>query len=67
MKEFRGRIASGGRIVIPAALRREYGLGEAQEVAFLRGERGLELRLVPQSMERAQEGRQMRNTGGQTR
>jgi AbrB family looped-hinge helix DNA binding protein len=55
MKEFRGRVSSGGRIVIPAALRREYGLAEGREVVFWRGETGLELLSPSQALKRAED------------
>jgi AbrB family transcriptional regulator (stage V sporulation protein T) len=56
MKEFiRSRITDAGRVVIPAELRREYGLDDGQEVVFCRGETGLELLTVPQALKRAQD------------
>lgn len=57
MKEFRGRVTSGGRIAIPAALRREYGLTVGQEVVFRRGEMGLELLSPLQPHERGNDTR----------
>jgi len=56
MKEFiRSRITDAGRVVIPAELRREYGLAEGQEVVFWRGRSGLELLSLPEALKRAQD------------
>ncbi len=56
MTEFiRSRITDAGRVVIPAELRREYGLSDGQEVVFCRGGAGLELLTVPQALKRAQD------------
>jgi len=56
MTEFiRSRITDAGRVVIPAELRREYGLNDGQEVVFCRGDAGLELLTVPQALKRAQD------------
>ena len=56
MKEFmRSRITDAGRVVIPAELRREYGLADGQEIVFWRGRGGLELLSLPEALKRAQD------------
>lgn len=56
MQEFiRSRITDAGRVVIPAELRRAYGIKDGQEVVFCRGETGIELLTVPQALKKAQD------------
>ncbi len=56
MKEvIRSRIADAGRVVIPAELRRQYGLSEGDEVVICPGADGIEILSPAAALKRAQE------------
>jgi AbrB family looped-hinge helix DNA binding protein len=56
MKEVvRARIADAGRVVIPAELRRQYGLSEGDEVVICAGADGIEILSPAAALKRAQD------------
>lgn len=50
----RGRVSSG-RVVLPAELRKEFGIDDGSEVIFSRTEHGIEIRTVAEAIRQAQE------------
>jgi AbrB family looped-hinge helix DNA binding protein len=51
----RTKIADAGRVLIPAELRRQYGLSEGEEVVLLGGPDGIEILSAATALKRAQE------------
>ncbi len=50
----RGKVSSG-RVVLPAELRKEFGIENGTEVIFSRTEHGIEIRTVDETIRQAQE------------
>ena len=50
----RGKV-SAGRVVLPAELRKEYGIKDGAEVIFSRTEHGIEIRTLDEAIRQAQE------------
>jgi bifunctional DNA-binding transcriptional regulator/antitoxin component of YhaV-PrlF toxin-antitoxin module len=56
MTEFlRSKVAESGRVIIPAALRREFDLNDGTDLVFCRGQFGIEMLTVAQAVNKAQE------------
>jgi AbrB family looped-hinge helix DNA binding protein len=49
----RGKV-SAGRVVLPAALRKEFGIEDGAEVIFSRTEHGIEIRTLDEAIKQAQ-------------
>jgi AbrB family looped-hinge helix DNA binding protein len=55
MTEFiRSKVADAGRVVIPAELRKEFGLEEGADVVFSRDERGIRITPLREAIRQAQ-------------
>jgi AbrB family looped-hinge helix DNA binding protein len=52
---YRVRVASGGRIVIPAEVRQELGIKEGEEILISRGQDGYRLTTYREAIQRAQD------------
>ena len=50
----RGRV-SAGRVVLPAELRKEFGIEDGSEVIFSRTEHGIEIKTLDEAVRQAQE------------
>ena len=50
----RGKV-SGGRIVLPAGLRKEFGIEDGAEVVFSRTEHGIEIKTLAEVVRQAQD------------
>ncbi len=55
MDWIRTKMADAGRVLIPAELRRQYGLAEGAEVVLLGGTDGIEILTAAKALERVQE------------
>jgi AbrB family looped-hinge helix DNA binding protein len=56
MPEFiRSRVADAGRVVIPAELRKEFGLDEGAEVVFSKDARGIRITPLREAIRQAQD------------
>jgi AbrB family looped-hinge helix DNA binding protein len=53
--QFRTKITDAGRIVIPASIRKEFGLSEGDEVVITRSDYGFQITPLRQAVRRAQE------------
>jgi len=51
--QFRTRVGPDGRVMLPAALRRELGLTAGEELAVSRDQDGIHLRTRPMALDRA--------------
>jgi AbrB family looped-hinge helix DNA binding protein len=54
-EQFRIRVAGAGRIVIPAAYRKEFGIREGDELVITRSDYGIQITPLRQAVRRAQE------------
>jgi AbrB family looped-hinge helix DNA binding protein len=54
-KQYRGKVADAGRIVIPAAYRKQFGIAEGDEVLITRSDYGIQITPLRQAVRRAQE------------
>jgi AbrB family looped-hinge helix DNA binding protein len=50
----RGKV-SAGRVVLPAELRKEFGIEDGSEVVFTRTEHGIEVKTLDEAIRQAQE------------
>lgn len=51
----RGKVAASGRVVLPAELRKAFGIEDGDEVLFAQGEYGIQVTPLSQAVRRAQE------------
>jgi AbrB family looped-hinge helix DNA binding protein len=51
----RGKVSAAGRVVLPAELRKDYGIEEGQEVIFRRSEHGIQIMSLDHAIRQAQE------------
>ena len=51
----RGKVSGGGRVVLPAELRKEFGIGDGEEVIFSRTPHGIQIATLDQAIQQAQE------------
>ncbi|MGH7173846.1 MAG: AbrB/MazE/SpoVT family DNA-binding domain-containing protein [Gemmataceae bacterium] len=51
----RGKVSGMGRVVLPAALRKELGIEDGKEVVFSRTEYGIQITPLDQAIRQAQE------------
>ena len=51
----RGRVSESGRVVLPAELRKEFGIQDGGEVLFSRTEHGIEIMTLDHAIRQAQE------------
>jgi len=56
MTEFiRSRVTDAGRVVIPAELRKEFGIEEGEEIIFSKDENGIRITTLREAMRQAQD------------
>ena len=56
MSDFiRGKVSGAGRVVLPAELRKEFGIGDGADVVFSRTEHGIQIATLDQAIRQAQE------------
>jgi antitoxin PrlF len=53
--QFRSKVTDAGRVVIPAAYRKEFGISEGDEVLITRSDYGIQITPLRQAVRRAQE------------
>jgi antitoxin PrlF len=51
----RGKVSGEGRVVLPAELRKEFGIKDGEEVMFSRTEYGIQITTLDQAIRQAQE------------
>lgn len=51
----RGKVSGMGRVVLPAELRKEFGIEDGQEVVFSRTEYGIQIMTLDQAIRQAQQ------------
>lgn len=51
----RGRVSTTGRVVLPAEMRKEFGIEDGSEVIFCRTEHGIEIKTLNEVIRQAQE------------
>jgi AbrB family looped-hinge helix DNA binding protein len=51
----RGKVSESGRVVLPAELRKEFGIKDGEEVLFSRTEHGIQITTLDQAIRHAQE------------
>jgi AbrB family looped-hinge helix DNA binding protein len=51
----RSKVADAGRVVIPAELRKEFGIEEGEEVFFSKDEHGIRITTMREAIRQAQE------------
>jgi AbrB family looped-hinge helix DNA binding protein len=51
----RGKVSESGRVVLPAELRKEFGIKDGSEVLFSRTEHGIQITTLDQAIRHAQE------------
>lgn len=51
----RGKVSGMGRVVLPAELRKEFGIEDGKEVVFSRTEYGIQITPLDQAIRQAQE------------
>lgn len=54
-KTIRGKVSGAGRVVLPAELRKEFGIKDGSEVLFSRTPHGIEIKTLDQAVKEAQE------------
>jgi antitoxin PrlF len=56
MSDFiRGKVSTTGRVVLPAELRKEFGIEDGADVVFSRTAHGIEVKTLDQAIREAQE------------
>jgi AbrB family looped-hinge helix DNA binding protein len=56
MSDFiRSRVTDAGRVVIPAELRKEFGIEEGEEIVFSKDERGILITTLREAIRQAQD------------
>jgi AbrB family transcriptional regulator (stage V sporulation protein T) len=51
----RGKVSGAGRVVVPAELRKEFGIEDGVDVVFSRTEHGIQITTLDQAIQQAQE------------
>jgi AbrB family looped-hinge helix DNA binding protein len=56
MSDFiRGKVSGAGRVVLPAELRKEFGIEDGRDVIFTRTEHGIQITTLDEAIRQAQE------------
>ncbi|WP_422932194.1 AbrB/MazE/SpoVT family DNA-binding domain-containing protein [Singulisphaera sp. PoT] len=50
----RGKVSGGGRVILPAGLRKELGIGDGSDVVFSRTDEGIHVTTLARAIRRAQ-------------
>jgi AbrB family transcriptional regulator (stage V sporulation protein T) len=54
-KAIRGKVSGAGRVVLPAELRKEFGIEDGSDVIFSRTLHGIEVKTLDEAIKQAQE------------